>query len=76
MVPIEAHVCPWCDAGTLHWVLWQNSQGAWVYFCDNDCLVQWIEWQRDNACREVALECQQRGAGESAGIPLWSGVRL
>ena len=53
---IEAHVCEFCDAVDVVWVRWQNSHGAVRYFCDNDCLSQWIARGLENIGREIALE--------------------
>ena len=39
---IEAHVCEFCERVDVRWVRWQNERGSVRYFCDNDCLVQWI----------------------------------
>ena len=52
----EAHACEMCDAVSLHWVRWQNARGDQRYFCDNDCLAQWIERTHANVPREIALE--------------------
>jgi hypothetical protein len=53
---IEAHTCERCDAVTLHWIRWQNWRGGTCYFCDNDCLAQWIARGLVNVWREARLE--------------------
>jgi hypothetical protein len=54
---LEAHVCAWCDMVSLSWVRWQNDRGWQHYFCDNDCLAQWIARGVVNVAREIQLEC-------------------
>ena len=53
-----AHTCEICREVTLQWVEWRNWQGMQRYFCDNDCLAQWIERMREDIAREIALECR------------------
>ena len=56
---MEVHTCEMCHAVTgVHWVLWQNAHGWRLYFCDNDCLAQWLTRGRVRAIREVVLACQ------------------
>ena len=57
-LPRCAHPCELCNAVTLHWIRWQNWVGAQRYFCDNECLTQWIIRDLENVRRAVALEYQ------------------
>jgi hypothetical protein len=53
---MDCIVCYVCQAVTQHWVVWGASHVEEVYyFCDNDCLGQWLERGRDEACR-LAME--------------------
>ena len=51
-----AHACEFCDRVDVVWVCWQNERGATHFFCDNDCLIQWIARGLDRIRREAALE--------------------
>ena len=54
----DVRVCEMCEAGTRRWVYWQQASGEHHYFCDNDCLTQWIIRSRAIVCAEVVRDCQ------------------
>jgi hypothetical protein len=41
--------CYQCGAFTKRWIRWSNAAGAKHWFCDNDCLTQWIARQAEDA---------------------------
>ena len=52
----EAHICAYCYGVMLLAVRWQNVLGKQRYFCDNECLTQWIQRGRDTICSDIAME--------------------
>jgi hypothetical protein len=52
----DAHICAYCYGVMLDWVRWQNERGMQHYFCDNECLTQWIQCGLDTICQEIAVE--------------------
>jgi hypothetical protein len=52
----DAPLCAYCSGVTPHAVRWQNARGMHHYFCDNECLVQWIQRGRETICHDIAME--------------------
>ena len=51
--------CKTCGHASRTWTRWSNWTHSTVYyFCDNDCLRQWINSFREDVMREVIAECQ------------------
>jgi len=48
-----------CEAFATFWVLWMNARGEAYFFCDNDCLREWLERNLDDVGREIRWEMAQ-----------------
>jgi len=61
--------CFMCEAVTPNWVLWSNARGETYYFCDSDCLSQWIKRQLRDIAMEINFDCANINAVEQGLEP-------
>jgi hypothetical protein len=65
-----ARRCAQCQAGVTTWICWHSWRGDPHYFCDNECLAQWLMDRRRAAIRRSvpALHHEETVCGKKARL--------